>query len=455
MRLTTPQLTSDNINFAEHDALNRRPFGEVLLNLITRTKDELVICLDAPWGEGKTTFVKMWQNLLKKNQIQSIYFDAFANDYIDDAFIALASHIVSFAEKSVGQDNPAKKKINDFKKKASEVGVQLLSWGAKLGIKAATLGIIKDSDIDELSEIKNDIAKGTSNVTSKFIEDRISAHHTEIETISSFQEMLSQFANDINENSGKPLVIIIDELDRCKPTYSVEVIEKIKHVFSVKNIIFLLVLHKQQLEEAIKSVYGPGIDASIYLQKFINVNCTLPKNRDATYTNDYKKYCDKLFDLHELNVYGDRTNLIESISLLARHLDLSLRQLEKAFTNLSIFYASVSENYPRLTHFISLLAIVRVVNHDLYIKLKNKETNFTDLQETLHFPKSFTNSDEDRKLSRFIEWTQFCLFTDDEYNASSNKETFDRMYERLWESNWDRVDIIPFYCNLFDMFTVN
>ena len=251
MRLTIPPLTEDDISFKENDSFGRKRFGESLLNLIERTNEELVICLDSPWGEGKTTFVKMWQNLLKENKIKSIYFDAFANDYIDDAFIALASKIVSFVENELKKGNPAKKKLDNFKKNAGKVGLQLLSWGAKVGIKAATIGAIRESEFEELADIKNDIVQGTTSVASKFIEDKISSTHKEIETIVTFRKTLEEFAYNINENSEKPLVIIIDELDRCKPTYAIEIIEKIKHIFSVKNIVFLLVMHKQQVEGAI------------------------------------------------------------------------------------------------------------------------------------------------------------------------------------------------------------
>ena len=58
----------------KNDALDRQPFGEALLNIVTRSKDELVVSIDGRWGEGKTTFVKMWRGLLKKHNIPSIYY---------------------------------------------------------------------------------------------------------------------------------------------------------------------------------------------------------------------------------------------------------------------------------------------------------------------------------------------------------------------------------------------
>ena len=45
----------------------------------------MVIAVDADWGAGKTVFLKMWAGELRKAGIPVVYFDAFANDYVDDA----------------------------------------------------------------------------------------------------------------------------------------------------------------------------------------------------------------------------------------------------------------------------------------------------------------------------------------------------------------------------------
>ena len=58
------------------------------------------------------------------------------------------------------------------------------------------------------------------------------------------------------EFTSKKLVFLIDELDRCRPTYAVETIEKIKHLFSVPGIIWVLVMNKEQIESSIQKVYG-------------------------------------------------------------------------------------------------------------------------------------------------------------------------------------------------------
>lgn len=454
MRLTTPPIIIDQDNSFKNDALNRKGFSKSLMSLITRTKEELVICLDAPWGEGKTTFIKMWQGLLRENGIKSIYFDAFSNDYIDDAFTAIVGSIVNLIENELKTDFLTQQKLQQFKKKASKVGLQLLSWGTKLGVKAATLGVVKDSDIEELMEIKDDIAKDTSSVVTKFIEDRISSHHQEIQNVQEFKKTLFNLAENINGESGNPLVIIIDELDRCKPTYAVEIIERIKHLFSVKNIVFILAMHKHQMEEAIKCLYGINIDANSYLQKFINIDCRLPKNTEPQ-INDHKKYCKRLYGLHELETFGDESHLIDSLSSLARFFELSLRQLEKCFTYLSVFYASISERHLRLTPVISFLSVLKVINPKLYLDLANNRTSYNSFVETLDLGDVENDYADSKIFNRILLWMKFCLYTDEEYNNSDQKGEFDRISGGLTKYNIDSRNLIPFFCNIFDTFRIN
>ena len=83
----------DDVNITFDDcAVNRREFGVKLTNLVKNSYNEsVVVALNAEWGEGKTAFVKMWQNMLGENgnKIPNIYIDAFEHDHLDDAFFLL------------------------------------------------------------------------------------------------------------------------------------------------------------------------------------------------------------------------------------------------------------------------------------------------------------------------------------------------------------------------------
>ncbi len=393
----------------------------------------------------------MWQGLLTEANVPNIYIDAFSNDYVDDAFISVASAITNFAEANINKEHSDK--ILELKEKTKKIGGQLLSWSARIGIKAATLGIIKDADLDELQDIKGDLAKGASCLIGDFIEERLNSHTKCVELIESFKVLLSSIPSKLNDDENKPLVIIIDELDRCKPTFAVEVIEKIKHLFSVKNVVFVLVMHKAQLEESIRCVYGQKIDAHIYLQKFVNVETTIPKKTGDRYSNDLSKYSRKLFKLHELETFGDERNIIDSIEPLANHFNLSLRQLEKVYTNLALLYGSSAESNMRIVPIIVFLSVVKVVAPQLFQKLLHRKVSYNETISQLELA-DLVEEENNRKLYWLMKWVKFSLLTEQEYKKLPDENEFSRFGDTLWNYNASREELITIHAQQLSMFTV-
>ncbi|MGL4409547.1 MAG: KAP family P-loop NTPase fold protein [Zoogloea sp.] len=451
MKIVTPPLVVEDSDGFKNDLFQRQQFGDALSNLVKCSSDGLVISLDGKWGEGKTTFIKMWQGLLKEKGIPSIYIDAFQNDYTEDAFISIVSAITSY----VDQHSAKPEKSSAFKDKAKEVGVRLLSWTAKIGIKAATLGIIKESDIDALSEIGDDVAADTSETIADLVKERLSAHSKETELIQSFRESLSDLPANLMDNSSGRLVIVIDELDRCKPSFAVEILEKIKHLFSVKNVVFLLVMHKQQLEEAIRSVYGANVDAHTYLQKFINIETSIPKRITDIYSNDINLYINKLLQLHEITTWDDDDDIVDCLVPLAQHFNLSLRQLEKVFTNLAIIYSTSAENHLRLVPIIVFISVIKVINPNVFENLLLGRISFSTLCEQLGF-RELNKEDEDNSiLSELLSFVRFLILSKSEYQEIDANDPIKKFGRSLWECNVAREKLLPMFCQKLSMFTVN
>jgi len=452
MNIVTPPIIVRENEAFEQDVLGRSNFGQSLLNLVSQSSDELVISLDGKWGEGKTTFVKMWQGMLNQAEVPNIYIDAFANDYIDDAFIAVASAITTYIEENAV--NPDDEKSKEFSEKAKHVGVQLLSWTAKVGIKAATLGAIKDSDIEELKDIQADVAKGLSTVVGDFVGERLASHKKDVEILQSFKSLLSEMPSLLSPEGDKPFVIIIDELDRCKPTYAVELIEKVKHLFSVNNVVFVLVMHRKQLEEAVKCVYGENIDAHTYLQKFINIETTIPKKIGDRHDNDINQYNRRLFDLHRIETWGDDRNLVDSLEVLAMHFNLSLRQLERVYTNLAVFYASSSENQLRLVPVISFLAVIKVVDPSVYEALLHQKITYEELCQKTGLSEHEQEDRNMRKLQFLAMWLKFSLITDEQFEQLDENDRIRSFGQSLWQYNVERERLMPIFIQKLSMFTV-
>ena len=444
MKLITPEIDIDPKDPFKNDCLTRKPFAESLTNLITRVEDNLVISLDAQWGDGKTTFVKMWQAFLEQNDIKCIYFDAFKNDFFDDPFVALVGNITSLLEKT----RTKKAKINDLKKKASKIGVQLLSLGARVGIKAATLGTIQDSEINKAK----DIISNTSAFASKIIEEKLNTYKEDIDAIEEFRNKLSELAQEAFKEKNKPLVFIVDELDRCKPTYALELLEKIKHLFSVNNIVFVLVMHTQQLEESIKCIYGPNIDARTYLQKFINIGCKLPKNDKDIHENDYKKYCNALNKLHRIQQPVNRT-VPTILETLAKGFNFSLRDLQHCYTYLVLLIANKSANLFWDYRLFSLIVLLKLKKQDIFEELRAGESSYDELWNRIKLEELFSLHADRINIDHLKESLRMCLLNDKEFQ-SLDQETHERkMYNSIeYKYNIERDEIIPSICNQIELF---
>jgi energy-coupling factor transporter ATP-binding protein EcfA2 len=302
MHIFPPQIDifDDEGFLPEKDIFKRAEFGNDLASLVALADDPMVIALDGQWGSGKTTFVKMWAGLLRQKGHPVIYFDAFASDYIDDAFLAIAGEVVALAQQQKKANTPA---LNNFLNKAAHAGRAVLRSGIKVGVKAAMLGALDAADFDDLKSIADDIADEVSSKSDEYVKALLLRHGEERKNIEGMRAALSELANTLgrkptadkeDDSKALPIVFIIDELDRCKPPFALDLLEKIKHVFSVPGVHFVLVTHLTQLEHFVRFSYGDGIDARTYLQKFYNLIVHLPEDSKYDHERISRKYMEYL-----------------------------------------------------------------------------------------------------------------------------------------------------------------
>jgi hypothetical protein len=164
------------------------------------------------------------------------------------------------------------------------------------------------------------------------------------------------------------VVIIIDELDRCRPTYAIELLERVKHLFDASGVVFILGIDRSQLNHSIRSLYGSEFDATGYLRRFIDLDYRLPEPQAGHYCD----YLFKYFGINELMQRRSNRNSSE-IELLQRSLaglmsaaKMSLRAQEQTVSRLRIVLQTIPKHEQVYGNILSLLLFLREWNTNIY-----------------------------------------------------------------------------------------
>jgi len=240
--------------------LNRKSFGHILTGLISGMEEGGVVSLNNEWGTGKSAFLKMWKQHLTNEGYITLEFNAWENDYEDNPLVPLISEI---------KDSIGKKDIGSFER-ILEVGGKLLLEGGSMAVKKALSKIVGEGGADNLVDI-------IAGQAEEILKDEISIYKQKKDSLSEFKKLLRDYLASKIENPKLPLVFIIDELDRCRPDYAVKVLESVKHMFSVPNIVFIVSIDKTQLMHSINGFYGSeNINSEEYLRRFFDLELNLP-----------------------------------------------------------------------------------------------------------------------------------------------------------------------------------
>lgn len=387
MRIYPPALEiGDQEGFdQEKDLFGRAGLASGMTHLMQSVENPLVVALDGPWGSGKTTFLKMWAGELRKAGFPVVFFDAFENDYVEDAFAAIARELVELIDESTSKQELDGKA---FYEKASEMGVLLLKGGAKIGakmaVRAATAGFASSND---LQDVVSDLETEAEAVADFYMKQILEEPKKQKATIEGFKQSLEKLPSLLSEKPDKPLVFIIDELDRCKPHFALEIIERIKHFFSVNNVHFVLGVHMDQLINSVKYAYGSEIDGNLYLQKFINLTVNLIiKNQDND-RSDLKRYGEYL--AKSLGLYYREDGYVRSSAeTIIRIVNLEqggFRTVERAFTILAVAMAMTPEKHLKVGVIIGGLIMMKLLKPRLFVKAKAGTLNLNEVKDFLRF----------------------------------------------------------------------
>lgn len=388
--------------------LDRKKYAEVLTTMVTTYSDGFVLAINNKWGTGKSTFLEMWKQQLKNEGFQTLYFNAWENDFQPEVMVALLAELKELQDKGKSNFNSLVKSGATFLNKATPIITK--------GIISKAVG---DKAVGELVEVVTELTAGE-------LKKQIDSFTDAKRGVVDFRESLEKYVEKVNND--KPVVFIIDELDRCRPNYSVSVLEEIKHLFSVPGIVFVLSIDKVQLGHAIRGVYGSEqIDSDEYLRRFIDIEYALPDPPTDLFVDylydyfDFKNFFSNEFRLKHPSLNDDKHILLAFAKTLFEKSKLTLRQQSGIMAQSRLATKSFELNSYAIPNLLIFLVYCRDQQKTFYNNITSKSFThqaLVDKYEEIII--NLTNNIFSTKERQSFIWIMATLL--DSYNASLQYE---------------------------------
>lgn len=313
------------------DEFRRVHVAEKVINLLTASIDLSPMVIDGDWGTGKTEFCHKLMNKFRDDHpnYRLLYIDAFQADHADNPLLTLLSGVISLL--------PEGNEKNALRNKAMPV----IRFAAAAVGKAVVSHVLRQNADDLMGGLEENIQDAADQAIDASVKALLKDHEDAQKNIQALQAALA------NITKNNPIVIFIDELDRCRPDFAVQILEVIKHTFNTKGLQFVLVTNTRQLKAAINHRYGTQVNAQRYLDKFLKFSFRLPEfiieqngnsdNKLLAASKHFALMLDKSEILKETHLKN--TNL--AIHIFCKDLieinNLSLREVETFVKHLEIY----------------------------------------------------------------------------------------------------------------------
>lgn len=383
------------LTFNVRDEFKRKIFADQLCQLLFSRDNVTPIVIDGDWGTGKTEFcIKVFNEIKLRHSDKAVpfYFDAFAEDYFDDPLVSLLCVFYN--------EMPDAK----TKKKFLEKGAQILKNTSQIVVQSFLNRLIGEHCPD-LSKLPEALLSNEQIFFEKIFEQRAQVQGE----IDSLMRLIEQNTKD------KDLVLFIDELDRCRPDYTVHFWEAIKHFLQISRLKIVFIANLEQVQSSIHYAYGISEErAKKYLDKFYKLRLRLPetvlnesgerKTRLAA-AEYYTMQCQLLQEKELLMTQPLHDFMKELIEVF----QLSLRDVEKLIFHMKIFLP-LFDNWGKMYtgyQLMVLFAIFSTTREAYWIpELILKESVTPDIGE------GFEKQKVERYRRTVLQQFSDCLFAD-------------------------------------------
>ncbi|TSA30383.1 MAG: hypothetical protein D4R65_13260 [Verrucomicrobiaceae bacterium] len=372
--------------FESFDLLNLKPFAERLEKFISSEKlfveGSLVLSLQASFGSGKSTFLRMWKSDLEARRQSNlslpipVILNAWETDYAGDPLLALLEAINRLVDEHENELT-APKGATRLKEATADAANFAIGMANSFVAHATGLDPVKAGDYAK--EMKS---HRSSKAAGKEILEEFSRKKT---ALSNLKSALAECFG----NQGKEVLFLVDELDRCRPDYAVSYLETIKHIFDVQGLTFILALDRAQLECSAKALFGQDLNFPEYYRKFAHRNIEMPPMSNDGISKITMRYIERFVEDPHPETPKRKTLLdnaetsFQNLKDLAAAFCLTPRQMQEAMRIIGHLAekspAQQGKLYWGIGYGLLLMAILNVGDPELFSKISTRTFSVTEV----------------------------------------------------------------------------
>jgi hypothetical protein len=310
-----------------------------------------------------------------------LYFNAWEADQEEDPLVAILAqyeaHLRDLRELSK-LDDALERKLKSLKTAAVDLVRYSLPVAIASAVQASMVGLTGGAPSPAAAVTTQSLAHAAG----KVVEDRLERLGSRDEAVAAFKDALTSLIAKVRgkDDTAPPIIFAIDELDRCLPEYAIKVLERVKHLFSVPGVVFVLALDRDQLREAVRSRFGAGIAVEGYLRRFVDFEYILPRPESRPYLTKMivGLGVDKYF-----RYSGAIDRMRETFPDVADAFGLEIRGQEQVFAHLAVILRIGDSLVEDSTSLLSFLLLLRAAKRDVYLRLCEKSIPVGELVTTV------------------------------------------------------------------------
>lgn len=285
------------------DALDRKQFGQHIIATLRKRFEvrrktgvgSFILNLDAAWGEGKTYFLTNLAADLRQQGHAVATVNAWEDDRGDDPLTT----VVAAIEEALSPFIPAKSNAGKILEAAKaslgpmaveaskQLGKHLFRLGTGISIDRM-LDVAKATNSERDDDAANEAGEAMfDKAVEAVVGERVKSHRDAKRAVGDFRKKLEAVLVELDGKVALPMFVMIDELDRCRPSYAIEMLEDMKHIFEIEGVVFVVATDGEQLGHAVQGVYGASFDSQRYLRRFFDRVATFPPTQKAQLVIDF------------------------------------------------------------------------------------------------------------------------------------------------------------------------